>query len=598
MPSLSDGPLVPRRAVLAGIAGGLSSGCLQRARSVANRRSPQQVSLSIKTVPADTNGTATEIARLLSTRLEAVGVDVEMNVLAADELYREVLINHDFDIYVAQASNLTDPDFLRPLLHSTFTGEAGWQNPFGYSNLTMDELLERQRRSSGPIRRETVFDILRQITRQQPFSVLAVPEHITAVRPDRFTGWWEFDPTEPMSYLTLKAATEEDVLRVTTTDSRITRNFNPLAVEFRNHEAFTDLLYDPLVRAYRGQLYPWLAADWTWDTQRETKATVQLREELTWHDGSQLTADDVAFTYRFLADTTLGEGDRAVPAPRFRGRISLLDDIERVDAETVRFSFGDTTPEVAQRAFTVPILPVTEWKPRATTVEVAGVDINDGITEALVWPNHEPIGSGPFQLDRRVPEETLVLQRFDDHFLSSVSDEADGSSPSNSLDGADGRFVTGAPFETINVRVTSSDETSIELIAAGEADATTTSIGPSSVPRVGRAETLQLQVTPTASFYHLGYNVREEPLGNPRFRRAIASLLDKGQLQQEIFGGYGRPAVAPLAGTKWLPSDLRWNGQDPEVPFAGTDGELDVATARDLFREAGYQYAEDGRLLE
>lgn len=579
-----DGGALSRRGLLGGIAACLSSGCLQQARSVVNRRSPEQVQLSITTVPADTDRTATEIARMLMDRLEAVGVDVEMHLLAADELYREVLINHNFDIYVARAPNRTDPDFFRPLLHSRFAGESGWQNPSGYSDLQMDELLENQRLTSGSARRGIVFDIQRQIAREQPFSVLVTPEHVGAVRTTRFEGWSAFDPTASTSYLRLQPIDGQDTLRMTTTDDRITRNFNPLAVEFRNHEAFTGLLYDPLVRVVDGQAHPWLAADWTWDETDETTATVRLRESLRWHDGSRLTAEDVAFTYRFLTDTTLGDGDRPVPAPRFRGRISLIEAVERIDEKTVRFAFGAVDPEVARRVFTVPILPTHEWEPRSTTVDIAGVDIADGLTEALVWPNPEPVGSGPFAFDRRVPEETLVLSRFDDHFLATASDVAE-------------EFAGGAPFEELTVRVVTSDETAVELVAVDEADATTTSISPSTVSRVGRNSDLQLRVDQTSAFYHLGYNVREGPLGNPHFRRAIASLLDKEHLLTEVFGGYGEPAAVPLPGTEWTPSDLRWNGTDPEVPFAGENGELDVAAARARFREAGYRYTDDGRLF-
>ncbi|MFW5918288.1 MAG: ABC transporter substrate-binding protein, partial [Haloferacaceae archaeon] len=567
---------VPRRPLLGAIAAGLSAGCLQRARTVANRSPTNQISLTIKTVPADSDQIATEIARTLATNLESVGIDVEIDLLTRDELYREILINHEFDIYVARAPDRNEPDFLRPLLHSQFAGEPGWQNPFGYSDLSMDEELERQRTTTGARRRTAVFEVQRQIAREQPFTVLINPEYVGATRTDRFDGWAEFDPTTPLSFLRLEPIEAASTLRTVITDDRITRNFNPLSVEFRNQEAFTELLYDPLAQPRDGDLDPWLATDWEWD--ESGGATVRLREDLRWHDGNPLTAEDVAFTYRFLTDTALGNADRRVPAPRFRGRISLLEAVEAVDERTLQFEFGDTTPEVARRAFTVPILPAHEWESRATTVDVAGVDIADGITEALVWSNPEPIGSGPLQFERRVAEQTLVLRRFDDHFLADASADVDGP------------FAGGAPFDELDVRVVPSDETAIELLAADEADATVTSVGPSVVSRIGRASDLQLQVTQTASFYHVGYNVREGPLGNPRFRRAIAGLLDKTALASDVFGGYGEPAAVPLSGTDWTPSSLQWNGQDPEVPFAGSDGELDVDRAREHFREAGHQY--------
>jgi len=72
-------------------------------------------------------------------------------------------------------------------------------------------------------------------------------------------------------------------------------------------------------------------------------------------------------------------------------------------------------------------------------------------------------------------------------------------------------------------------------------------------------------------------------------------LLDGEHLATGVFGGYLTPSAVPLPERRWTPPDLRWDGEDPEVPFAGTDGDLDAAAARELFRDAGYEY-DDGVL--
>jgi peptide/nickel transport system substrate-binding protein len=86
-------------------------------------------------------------------------------------------------------------------------------------------------------------------------------------------------------------------------------------------------------------------------------------------------------------------------------------------------------------------------------------------------------------------------------------------------------------------------------------------------------------------------------LSNQRFRRVLARLLDKSGIATDVFGGYLAPATAPIAGADWTPSDLRWEGEDPEVPFVGTAGELDRLAARNAFRDAGYRYNDAGELL-
>lgn len=57
------------------------------------------------------------------------------------------------------------------------------------------------------------------------------------------------------------------------------------------------------------------------------------------------------------------------------------------------------------------------------------------------------------------------------------------------------------------------------------------------------------------------------------------------------------PAASPLAGTGWTAPSLRWEMEDPSVPFFGSDGELDVVAAREAFRAAGYNYDDQGNLL-
>lgn len=104
----------------------------------------------------------------------------------------------------------------------------------------------------------------------------------------------------------------------------------------------------------------------------------------------------------------------------------------------------------------------------------------------------------------------------------------------------------------------------------------------------------------SGGFYHIGYNTRRAPLSNPRFRRVLASLIDKQTLVDVAFDGYAEPAASPLAATpEWVPSDLRWEDRetDPVHPFVGESGSLDSETARNRLREVGYRFDEEGRLL-
>ena len=634
------GVTASRRAALAAIGSVATSGCVRRVGAILDRRTPNQVSLTIKAPPADDDVRATRIARFLATRLTEVGIDAQVVPLTHEELRRDVLLNHNFDLFVGQLPEIRDPDRLRSLLHSQFDAESGWQNPFGYANLSVDDLLVKQRKQSGSARRETVTEIQSAVARDQPFTVVALPYEVRAMREDVIGGWGEDGLHTVLGYLSIgrdtaetevagdsgtatessltavgptevapTAATpttttssasaemstptassidsaDEIALRVTVTDARMTENLNPLAVEFRGGGFATDLLYDRLARAVGGELRPWLAAEWDWQSAGTSPvADVTLREGLRWHDGEPLTAEDVAFTYRFLQDTSLGSLATPAPAPRFRGRSSLIDSVEAVDDRRFKIRFSEVATSVAVRAFNVPVLPEHVWGDLTGQATVAGIDTKSPVTEALVWNNGSPVGSGPFAYRAKSYRESLTFEPFDQHFLARGGDDLPE------------RYAGLPSFDSLRFVVVPSSRAAVELLGSGEAHATASPVHPSLVPAIGRDESLSLSAKSSQSLYHVGYNLRRSPLRNPNFRRAVARLLDKAYIAENVFKGYARPVTSPLVGTPWLAPELRWDGKDPELPFPGTDGTLDVSRARESFAEAGYRFTDDGRLV-
>jgi peptide/nickel transport system substrate-binding protein len=580
-----------RRAVLGALGSGataLTGGCLRRVRSLTGWEPSRQVRLRIKTVPADADPYALEIARTVVEWFTAAGVDAGVVPMTEQELRRQTLLRNEFELFVMRLPpRFRDPDALYTLLHSRFAEDPGWQNPFGYANLDVDDSLDTQRRTAGERRRDVLGQLQLTAARTQPFTLLTVPADIRAVRTATYTDWRSADLGSSLGYLVLERSPGEDgaddgTLRVAVTDRRPTTNLNPLSVEFRRTGILMGLLYDSLGHVIRGRLRPWLAESWEVTDESPPAARLRLRRDTTWHDGEPLTAADVAFTYRLLADTTLGgDGEETVPvpSPRSHGRSSLVDGVEVVDDTTVEIRFADVEPGVALRALTVPILPEHVWQDRTKQASLAGLNVGS-ITEALVTNNIPPVGSGPLQFLRNTPREEVVLERFDDHFLNR-----------GGLSGGDRPDRVGrVPFETLNVRVVGSDTTAVESVVEGSADVTGTPVGADTVPRIGRSAEAELLVRQSDSPYILGYNTRHKHLGNPRVRHTLARLIDEAYLADRVLGGYGRPAVGPLWDTGWYPGALEWADGNPVTPFLGTDGDVDVQRARAAFREAGYRY--------
>ncbi|SIR76994.1 peptide/nickel transport system substrate-binding protein [Haladaptatus litoreus] len=598
-------PNVGRRELLAAFGMTLGSGCIEDARLLVSRDTAAQVAFSIKTLPADADPRAIRIARFLAKRLNEVGIAAQVVPMERSELLRDILLDRTFDCYVACFPGLDEPDELRTLLHSRFSTGTGWQNPFGYANLTTDKQLLTQRQQSGVQRTKTLKRLQHSIARNQPFTVVAFPDEIRATRTDRFDGWAQIQqPHSALGYLSVKMTDEESTLRMTTQDARPTENLNPLTANFTSDERIIDLLYDPLGRWIDGKVCTWLAHSWEWQSLAESSekgpvATVRLRDDLRWHDGEALTATDVAFTYRFLNDTALGTLESPVPSPRFRGAATLVESATAIDEQTVRIRFTPTSQAVAMRAFTTPILPKHIWEQRRKRAETV-FDGDTTATKALAWDNRQAVGSGSLQFSNAEPKKQLTLERFDQHFLRRIdtTDETiDISSYLPSHLQHLQQYAGGPQFERLRFIVVPSGAAATQIVLNDEADATATGVSTTDVRTIGRADNVQLHVDQSPAMYHVGFNARKTPFSNVRFRRAVAQLLDKDYIVDEVFDGYAEPAASPLARHESIAEDLRWVNADPVLPFPGANGILNRAKAKATFKNAGFRYTSDGKLL-
>jgi len=579
----SDGSTT-RRALLAGGTASVVglAGCVRRVRNLTGGQETDQPTLQIKMLPSDTDPFASQIASHLANGLQAAGIDARPVPTEAEALYEEVLLGHEFDMYVGQLpfSPQSDPDVCYPLLHSRFETEIGWQNPFGFTDLDCDELLDRQRTAVSD-RAEPAADLQRRVAETQPLTPIYLPDAIIGVRDDRFSGWEAAVAELPYGLLRVEPREETETLRFLSTDGRITTNLNPISAKHRQTLSLLALLYEPLVVDTGERSLPWLAAD-TEFTDETSTITVELRPELAWHDGESLTAEDVDFTYELLADTALGTTANPIAAPQFRGPSTLVEAVFVESDRRLRIECVETTEAVAETALTVPILPAHIWEEYTDTVSVAGIEIDAETTEALITDNDEPVGSGPFAFSEATPGDELILSRFDNHFLRSTDDDR--------LEAYQG----GPAFSEFVVDVGFSHGGVVELLVADEGDATITPIAPEAVDQLADEPSVTTYTHRSYGIYHLGFNTRNSPLSNVNFRRLVARLIDKAFLADDAFGGFGEPVASLLADTDWLADELEWSGDnDPVVPFLGESGEVDPEAAREAFVEAGFRYDDD-----
>ena len=122
--------------------------------------------------------------------------------------------------------------------------------------------------------------------------------------------------------------------------------------------------------------------------------TWRLREDLKWSDGSDVTADDVVFTWRYCVDEATG----CTAHSAFGGIAS----VEAVDELTVRISFEAPMP-YPYSAFVSAGSPILSREQFAGCIGAAATTCEE--------QNTAPLGTGPYRITGFTPNESAEYER-------------------------------------------------------------------------------------------------------------------------------------------------------------------------------------------
>ncbi len=124
----------------------------------------------------------------------------------------------------------------------------------------------------------------------------------------------------------------------------------------------------------------------------------KLRRGVKFHDGSEMTADDVVFTFNRIIQENMIEYPEPHTSPR-KGLIAPLQEVEKVDDYTVRFHLSAPWPPAMQLFVHQQVVP-------QAYLEAVG-------TKGFV---EQPIGAGPFKFVSGQLDDQIVMERFDDYW--------------------------------------------------------------------------------------------------------------------------------------------------------------------------------------
>jgi peptide/nickel transport system substrate-binding protein len=304
-------------------------------------------------------------------------------------------------------------------------------------------------------------------------------------------------------------------------------------------EVINFALFTPLVRYTEGfDVEPYLAESWDLD---ERGVTMRLRQDMLWHDGQRVTAEDVKFTF----DLAKNPETASLIGSAF---LTMVQQATVVDPHTVRFDFVAPHAQPMDAFWWAPL-------PRHLLADVAPGQL------AQHEFNRNPVGSGPFRFVSWSPGESVILEA-NDRFPQALG---------------------GRPLlDRIVFRIVPESTTRLTELLTGAIDVNYTVL-PDEARQVDQQRGVTLTHYPSREFLYIGWNNQREPFRDARVRRALAHAIDRPALIEALMHGYAEPASSPiLAFSPMNP------GADP-LPH-------DPEAARRLLAEAGYTPGPDGIL--
>ncbi|MGH6735739.1 MAG: ABC transporter substrate-binding protein [Methyloceanibacter sp.] len=297
------------------------------------------------------------------------------------------------------------------------------------------------------------------------------------------------------------------------------------------------LVFDPLVRFRQDMtLEPRLAKSWEEIDPRTTR--FHLRDDVRFHSGRKLTADDVVWTF-----------DRLKRSPDFKALFEPFAAAKAIDETTVDLITKEPYPLVLNLA--TYIFPMDR-------AFYSGTDARGQPKDAVVkhgasFASTNVSGTGPFIVTEREQGIRLKLKRFDGYW--------DKSSPGN--------------LDEIVLTPIKEPATRVAALLAGDVDFITP-VPPTDLARIEKAGCCTLVTMPSPRILTFELNrERVEAFKDPRVRRAISYAINREGIANKIMRGF-----ATAAGQLSPPG---YAGHDPELapPY-------DLAKAKALMKEAGY----------
>ena len=270
---------------------------------------------------------------------------------------------------------------------------------------------------------------------------------------------------------------------------------------------------------------------------------------MNWHDGEAVTAEDVVY---------LIEAVQSGEAPQYSPFAAAVADMEIIDDLTVRISLSE--PSAAFETSTLAklnLLPEHIWRPdHRQTADSRRPPMPKAFRKT------SPSAAGPTKWSPFDVNEYVILEANTDHF----------SPPA-----ASGWIMNVLPNQ----------EATLGQIAIGEMNFLWEWAGDSEVlAQIAEGDpNVALFSSPSLGMRYFAFNLRHAPFDDVALRRAVAHVVPKESIVNNIYKGFAVTADSYVS----TPIEF-WH--NPNLP----DYEFDVDMGRQVLAEAGYTWNDEGRL--
>jgi len=257
------------------------------------------------------------------------------------------------------------------------------------------------------------------------------------------------------------------------------------------------LLFSYLIaQGMEGELVAEVASGWISEPTESggERYVFSLRDDVTFHDGTLLTADDVVYTFTTLVDPDFVSAKK--------GAFSELVSVKARDESSVVFEFS-----APQRAF-LSNLPAVGIVKAGSGGEV-------------------PMGSGPFILEQRRGSESYVFSSHSNYFLGKPG------------------------IDTLEVRVVPDDTTRALEFMHGSVDIIVNDLSITDAHYLSQLPAKKMVRSPGLAYQYLGINHEHAILADVRVRTALAFAIDRNTIINEFMGAMVRAAESPIVPALW-----------------------------------------------